>query len=292
MSRHAKRRWKNFLIRLRNNDLIYFPYTFFRGLISANKYRKVHSILMFLGYPRSGSSTLASLLDAHKNIIIAHELNLLHYVQHKYGPRQIFFMLDKNSRILAAKERVSAGYKGVVDGQYNGRSDRCLIIGDKKAGSTSRSLMTNPVLLAKIRLLFGKKLKCIHIIRNPFDMIATQSYGGNEKKKPLRLNGLEYAINQCFEKIDTISKIKEMNEFDIFDIRHENLIADPDYELRRLFDWLEAELYPGYLEACKRHLYDQPHRSRFRVNWTEEQKKMVQKKIDSTSFLSGYHFKS
>ncbi len=32
---------------------------------------------MFIGYPRSGHSLIGSLLDAHPNIIISHELNVL-----------------------------------------------------------------------------------------------------------------------------------------------------------------------------------------------------------------------
>lgn len=277
---------------MRNNDLIYFPYTFLQGIFSANKYQNVQTLVLFFGYPRSGSSTLASLLDAHKDMIIAHEINLLHYIMRNYRSQQLYFMMSKNSRLLASKERISAGYRGIVEGQYNGRSEKCLVIGDKKAGRTSVYLKNDPLLLKKTQKIFGKKLKCIHIIRNPFDMIATQSYGGNEQRKPHNDEELQHAIELCLNKIDTIAKIKESNEYDIFDVRHENIIARPEEELTRLINWLEIKLYPGYLEACKKHLFDQPHKSRFRVNWSEEQKLLVQKKIDNTSFLTGYTFDS
>jgi len=36
---------------------------------------------MFVGYPRSGHSVIGSLLNAHPDMVVAHELNALRYVQ-------------------------------------------------------------------------------------------------------------------------------------------------------------------------------------------------------------------
>ena len=46
----------------------------------AADFEKLQAYCMFIGYPRSGHSLVGSLLDAHPNIIIAHELNALQFV--------------------------------------------------------------------------------------------------------------------------------------------------------------------------------------------------------------------
>ena len=40
-------------------------------------FNKLETFLLFIGYPRSGSTLIGSLLDAHPNVIIANEYSLL-----------------------------------------------------------------------------------------------------------------------------------------------------------------------------------------------------------------------
>ena len=46
-------------------------------LVDATKYDKVKTFLLFIGYNRSRHTLLASLLDAHPNVIIANDYNIL-----------------------------------------------------------------------------------------------------------------------------------------------------------------------------------------------------------------------
>ncbi|MDP9138749.1 MAG: hypothetical protein M3N38_11330, partial [Pseudomonadota bacterium] len=46
----------------------------------------------FIGYPRSGHSIMGSLLDAHPNIIIAHELDALRFLKAGFSERQLYFL--------------------------------------------------------------------------------------------------------------------------------------------------------------------------------------------------------
>lgn len=39
---------------------------------------KIHTFVLFVGYPRSGHSLIGSIMDAHPNVIIAHEVKQLH----------------------------------------------------------------------------------------------------------------------------------------------------------------------------------------------------------------------
>ncbi len=40
-------------------------------------FSKVHTFVLFVGYPRSGHSLIGSMIDAHPNAIIAHEVPLI-----------------------------------------------------------------------------------------------------------------------------------------------------------------------------------------------------------------------
>lgn len=274
---------------LRNNRLIYFTYTRIAGALTFFKFRKVHSLLVFIGYPRSGSSTLGSMLDAHKNILVAHELNILKYLKKGFDYRQIFFLLAKNSRQFTKRGRISSGYNGIIEGQYNGKAFPCYVIGDKKAGATSKMLGNHNFLLEKL-VRFYPAIKVIHLVRNPFDMIATEAYKGNNYK----LEVIEHRLNDCIElfrkKFETIDSIIRQGKFDIFTLRHEDLIENPETRLTELLSWLNLEIYPGYLDAVCSHLYKKAHKSRNEVSWTNEQKIKVEDLISYYSFLENYSF--
>ena len=59
----------------------------------------VKLFVLFVNYPRSGSSITGSILDAHPNVIMANELNVLEWVQENpnYSKDQLFNSLFENS---------------------------------------------------------------------------------------------------------------------------------------------------------------------------------------------------
>jgi hypothetical protein len=59
----------------------------------------------FIGYPRSDHSIMGSLLNAHPNAIIAHELDALRFLKAGFSERQLYFLLLGNSRLFARHGR-------------------------------------------------------------------------------------------------------------------------------------------------------------------------------------------
>jgi hypothetical protein len=273
----------------RNNLKVYFIYSAVAGLLTFYRFRKTHTLLLFVGYPRSGSSTLGSILDAHKNILIAHELNILKYIQTGFKPYQLFYLLAKNSKLFTRRGRLSSGYRGVIDSQFNGRAKPCLVIGDKKAGATSRMLENNQDLEQKL-INFYPRIKIIHIVRNPFDMIASEAYSGNEKQLMVSEDKLSKSIDLYANKFRVIDRLIKESKFDIVTIKHENLLANPESNLEYLLNWLEVDMYDGFTDACKVHLFDSPHKSRLKVSWTSAQLEIVLSLIAKYSFLGEYSF--
>jgi hypothetical protein len=57
-------------------------------------FSSVRTFVLFVGYPRSGHSLIGSIMDAHPNIIIAHEvLAALRHVAHTHLIRVLLFCI-------------------------------------------------------------------------------------------------------------------------------------------------------------------------------------------------------
>ena len=284
-------RKSKFAIVLRGNRIVYGVYLAIAAAMRLKRYRDITSYVVFIGYPRSGSSIVGSLLDAHKNIALSHELNILNYHKKGYSRKQLLYLTERNAELSAKNNRISSGYKGKVEGQFNGQVDTLLLLGDKKAGGTTKMLMHSPDLILELQKRLELPVKALHCVRNPFDMITTQAYGGNEKKELLNAEKIQQSIAFFFEKADTVQKIIDQGKNDVYTLRHEQLVANSENELKALFDWLGIECEQEYLSACKDKLYMSPHKSRKTYNWSEEEVAVVEKRLKEYTFFSEYSFK-
>ena len=61
----------------------------FQTVHKPNAYGRVNSFVQFLSFPRSGHSLIGSLLDAHPNAIVSHELDAMGLV-HKGFSKKLF----------------------------------------------------------------------------------------------------------------------------------------------------------------------------------------------------------
>ena len=80
--------------------------------------RTVERYCMFIGYPRSSHSLVGSLLDAHPEMVIAHEQDALRHVRPWYSREQLFYLLLENSRRFTEAGRTWTGYSYAVPNQY------------------------------------------------------------------------------------------------------------------------------------------------------------------------------
>lgn len=101
-----------------------------RKIVSSNPdFTEVNTLLLFIGYPRSGSTLLGSILDAHPNIVIANEYNLLghwkNYTRNRKTKEFVFNELWSNSRNEAKKyqraEQKNYFFSYHVPGAWQGR---------------------------------------------------------------------------------------------------------------------------------------------------------------------------
>jgi hypothetical protein len=247
-------------------------------------FETIEAYCMFIGYPRSGHSLVGSLLDAHPEIVIAHELDALKYLHTGLiGREQLFSLLLKKDKGFTEQGRLwTYGFDYSVPGQWQGHFTQLRVIGDKKGGATTRRLARDPMLLARLRSTVGMKIHAIHVMRNPFDNIASMHRRGSTTLKESRDAYFSLcAANEALRRDPSIC---------VFDVRHEDLITEPKVVLTDLCAFLGLESTDAYLDACAAVVYPQPHRSRVDVDWPLGLRGEVQQAIDASSFLRGYAF--
>ncbi len=255
-----------------------------RGVTGRARFRDVRAFLLFIGYPRSGHSVVGSLLDAHPDAVVAHELDALGFMERGFVRAQLFDLIVANAQEFTQRGREWTGYQYAVPGQWQGRSRAIQVIGDKKGCRTTRRIMHDPRLLDDLRELVRVPLRIVHVVRNPFDIIATR-----HRKKPHQPFGkmVDLHFKLC-EGVRTIRDLARPGE--LLDVRHENLIADPAGTLTDVLAFLDLVPEPDYVQAAAGVVFPAPNRARDRIEWDAAHVADIARRTAEYEFLSGYVF--
>ena len=262
--------------------------TFFKG---TKQFSDLHTYCMFIGYQRSGHSLIGALLDAHPDMIIAHELNALEFLKKGYSRKQVFHLLLQQSKAFYQAGNEWMGYSYRVKGQWQGRYRALKVIGDKRGGTSSKILKENPELLEEIQS-FCDKLRLLHVIRNPYDNITTMIKRREAKRNMIFSNkDLLRKIDHHFYKTEEIARLKTKNPTNILDIYVEEFIDNPKFELARICKFLGVDIDQDYINDCASIVFKQSRKSRHKIElWTPENIELVQRRINEFDFLERYSF--
>lgn len=238
---------------------------------------------LFVGYPRSGHTLVASLLDAHPNIIISSGVDPLQYLERGFGHRQLFYMYFCQSRRFARTERKSGGYSYVVPNQWHGRFSALKVVGDKSGDLITDRLLHHPTQLDSLLRFPEVEHKFLHVIRNPYDNIATCAARNGVS--------LAAAADYYFALCETASAARrKIGEANWLDVWHEALIDDPRQWLLRLLAFLGQAPSEAYLRDCASIVYNVPHKSRHTAPWTPALIARVASQAKRFPYLARYAF--
>lgn len=252
-------------------------------------FKSVRTYCMFVGHARSGGSLAGALLDAHPNVILADEVDVLKYVQAGFTRAQIFHLLLARSQFQADKGKTKPGrdavsYSYQVPGQWQGRFDHLHVIGDRKAGKSTQRLGRDPEVLESLKEVMGEvQVKIIHTVRNPYDTLSTMHLRSG---RPIP-NGIDLYFSNCA----AIRRLQEnIPAGDLFLLRHEEFLQDPAGCLQQLCAFLSIPADQDYVQSCASILYKKPAKSRQKVSWNPEWIQAVKTGIEEFEFLQGYTF--
>lgn len=276
------------------SKLVHYYYTSVRFAHLWRKYLpyydQPHVLCIFAGYPRSGHTLIGALLNAHPEMLIAHELNLLHYVKAGYDRNGLFTKLIGQDKWFAARGNVWTGYSYKVKGQWQGRFRELKVIGDKRGGTTSNELYERPSLLDDLKQTATLPLKIIHIYRNPFDNIATRARGGNYYNRRVTPARLHQEIARHFQEVEAVENIRQKKQYDIYELSHEQFMADPRRHLTDMCRFLKVEPYEDYLDDSLRIIRKSRHKSRDKIQWDRQSIDAIYQHMAQYDFLKEYTF--
>jgi Sulfotransferase family len=257
-----------------------------RARVSSWRFRRqfgeIQTFVLFVGCPRSGHSFLASLLDAHPDAVVAHELDVLRYVQSGWTKGELYARILLHDREFTAAGRRWMGYDYVVRDQWQGRFRQLQVIGDKRGAVTTERLAAAPDLLDRLEAIVGVPIRILHVTRNPFDNLVTMARRGGRT--------IDGASDRYLAICDTVASLHASRGGDVMDVRHEDLVADVPGRLGAVCRWLGLEPDVDYLSACADVAFDRPRRTRMELPWSADQKARIQEAIEKYDFLYGYAF--
>jgi Sulfotransferase family len=252
-------------------------------------YPHLQAFCLFIGYPKSGHSLVGALLDAHPDVVIARAMNPLALIAVDGVPRNdVFGQLIESSREEAARGRKQNKYLYGVEGQWQGRTRTLRVLGDKFSDRTTKRIGKNPEALPAFAREVGLPLRLIHVVRNPFDMVARIA------KSKLEEGSGEERRERATAYVGRLAELNDeliaADEYPVLTVRHESLVDDPQRELARMCEFLGVEAEPGYLDACAAIVFRSPQRTRDLLEWSPEQIAAVDRVIGRHAFFAGYTF--
>lgn len=183
--------------------------------------------------------------------------------------------------------RTQSGYFYEVPGQWQGKVRRLLVCGDKGGGDTSRRLAGDPSELRLVADAVDVPLRLVHVTRNPYDVVARIS---RVTREGVRKQTLDEGIARFSVLALTNAAVLANDAFAVATVRHEDVVAQPQAEVRRLCEFLGVDPTDDYLESCAAIVWETPHRTRRLVDWTDAQIDRVRSLIEQYPFLDGYSF--
>ena len=256
-------------------------------------FKELKGFVMFIGYPRSGHTLVGSLLDAHPNAVISHELYVLDYFKRGWNKNKIFSRIFHNSEAFTRSGREWMGYQYRVPNQWQGRFKEIHVIGDKSGGRSSRAvdLEREGPWYEDVSGRLHIPLKLVHVIRNPMDNISTMVTRTNKRnEKAIGNDLLKLKIDHYFKLVAKNESIRKAWSDKTIDIYLEDFINDPKRHLEELGSFLEIRTDDEYLADCSSIVWEKPNKSRGNVEklWSAELVDEVRSRSLEVGFLRKY----
>ncbi len=213
------------------------------GVRNRRTFQGVERFFFMLGYTRSGSTLVGSLLNAHPQMVIAQEIDIFRFLRPGITRNTLFGMVLVRDRQFAAIDRDYHGFDYAVPEGDQGRFTTLRVLGDKHAGRATRRLRDDPHALERLRSLVGVPIRVLHLVRNPFDNIASIA---RNRDMPLSsaiaiYRKLGIAVDQTMTRLSTD---------ELFEIRYEDLTADPTARLNEICGFIGVPATTDYLNRC------------------------------------------
>jgi hypothetical protein len=236
--------------------------------------------VLFIGYSRSGHSLVAALLDAHPDIVVSHELHAVKHLKTGSTFSEVARAIQLNSFYFNYYGRGYTGYDYKVAGQHQGHCAKLRVLGDKKANGTCRALLKDPELALWLEQTIPVPVTFIHVIRNPWDNIASKAH-----RTGMSLDG---AASAYLRNAAAIHALRQRCPERVIDVYLDELAAAPADSLRHVLARLGVEADERYLSDCASIVFESARETRRNFDWTPELRASVSRELRHLDHLSRF----
>jgi hypothetical protein len=254
---------------------------------------ELRAFCQFIGWSRSGTTLIASLMNAHPRIVISQELDASSLVAAGVSRKRLLRAILESESAFARGGRRWNGYSYAVPRSSPRAAVEPFVLGDKKAAGTTEVLMQRPDILAETEALVGLPLRLVCVVRNPFDVVATLSRHLDTDLPPWHQPPpgppIVAATDWYLRLAQTIEGVLTGSSGRAHVLHLERVVAAPQAELRHLFGFLAlGEVDEDLLEACARVVFARPRTTRGEAEWPAEQRARLEAAIERFEFLAPY----
>lgn len=245
---------------------------------SSVDFSQLKTFVLFLGNPRSGTTLVRSIIDAHPNAVIANELHVVRLMKAGADWNKIKKNICLNSQNFTANP-VWTDYSYRING--SGKKNRINVIGDKRSAGTVHEFSLHPHLIDELKDLIPLPIKVMRCVRNPFDVIATRTRRNdlNADDNIQRYFSIEKQAQEIIDKLQPSG---------VLHIYNEELIGEAENTIENIVSFLELEKLPEYINACKSIVYQSPNLSRYQAGFTQEQIMQIEAETKKIPHLNYY----
>lgn len=283
--------------------------------------RNVERFVIFVGYGSSGHSIISSVMDAHPNIVVAQEFKVFRQAL-KYNCTELLrnktYLLNAIYRKswddahygITNVQKALAGHHygvGIVSNfSWHGMYKNLKVVADKGAGAVTEIYAHNPKRLREAYKQLSSTLQipiqAIHVVRNPYDMIASNSFFGlvrlgnppTERNKYNKTATLQLVKARTFAMAESVINMKKDAELNlkVLDIHNADYVKKPVETVKRICAFLKVDCFEGYLQACNQKAYSSTSKTRRLVAWPKKMLAEIDESMKKFPFFHRYSYNS
>ena len=269
----------------------------------------VEKFVLFAGWPRSGSSILGSVMDAHPNMIIADEYSTLSRVHKNEMDKYMLFSgiyrMSYAAAMIPGKKRTKSnhpkGYTLAIPGLWQGNYTQLRVIGDKSGPDMSRKLLS-PMhfasLYQKLHNIIQIPIHIIFLVRNPYDMVATAVLYRRSDNRRIKIDvdgkfNDSGFISLCAQRVFSYAALQGLKEeyaekLPLLEIHLVDYVQHPREFLQSICNFLDVECPEDYLKFCIEKAFKSLSKSRELMAWDSELVAKFTNEVRKYPFFSRY----
>jgi hypothetical protein len=257
----------------------------YESLLHRGMFDEVRTFVVLIGHVKSGGSMLGAMLDAHDRAVFSDEVDVVRLVEFGFTRSQILHMCRRGAQREALKGRVTARrlepYSLEIAGQSQGMSNSPILVGDSRAGPTTRRLGDNPASLERLEKTFSDvDLAFIHVVRDPRDPIAAMHLRSGRS--------IADGIDDYFDQCERVERLRSDLGDRVHTVHYEDLVNRPRETIGEVCAFTGLETRDDHLAACSALVDAERRPESSTISWDPGQLREIEDRSRAFGFLTRY----